>query len=174
MINSPLNKPVQPKEHTSQFELLPKGDYQAKVASIGDWKGKNNPTLKVFEFDSNFRKVQDSNGKDKFTIEQNVQTFSAQVIFEIISGKYAGQRVYYYLNLHPNQPWALASFLNACGIVEETIPLEVQAVCTNAIVEIGVDIETTTKDKTDPVTGATVSEPIDRNVVKKIKALELF
>lgn len=168
-----MKNAVQPKEFQNQFELLPKGTYEARVMSIADWKAKEHQTLKVFQFDDSGRKVTD-NGKDVTTIENNVTTYSAQVIFEVTTeGMYKGARVYYYLNLHPNQPWALPSFLNACGIVDSILPRQVQTMCLDSLVNLSVDIEKKAVPTTDKVTGATVDVEREQNVVKKIKAIDL-
>lgn len=156
-----------------QYDVLPKGVYEAKIAQIGEWKPKEHQTLKVYEFDSSNRKVQDHNGKDVTRVENNVTTYSSQIIFEVTSGDYKGARIYYYLNLHPNQPWALPAFLGACGITDDVSPLDVGALCDSLIVSIVVDVEERVYKKTDKVTGATIEEMKEQNTVKRIKALDL-
>jgi hypothetical protein len=166
-----LHKAVEPKEYNNQFEVLPKGKYECRVATIGEWKPKTNAQLSVFEFDSSGKKVQDAAGKDITHIEKNVTTYSCQVIFEVLEGEYAGAKIYYYLNLHPNQPWAFPAFISACGITEAITPDKIQAQCLGSLVNVNVDVENKPVPTTDKTTGLTTMVERERNVVKGIRAL---
>jgi hypothetical protein len=166
-----MKQAVAPKEFNNQFDLLPKGTYNCQITSIGDWKPKTQTSLKVFEFDDSARKVKDEKGNDKFTIEKDITTYSAQVIFEVIDGTYKGVKVYYYLNLHPNQPWAVPSFLNACGITDSVHPREIQELCAGSLVTATIEIETYERTVEDKMTGVASIEERERNVVKRIKPI---
>jgi hypothetical protein len=173
MIN-PMKQQYEAKDFKNEFELLPKGEYEAKIVSIGDWKSKVTPSLKVWEYDDKGRKVKDEKGADKFTMESNVTTYSAQVVFEVIDGTFDGVKVYHYLNAHPNQPWAIPSFLNACQVTGQVSIPEIASICVNAFVMIYVDIENKPyPGKPDPITGVVKEETRERNVVKRIKASDL-
>lgn len=163
----------QAKEFKNEFELLPKGAYEARIVSIAPWKPKDNPTLNVFEYDDRGRKMKDEKGKEISRIEKNVRTYTAQVVFEIIEGAYDGARVYYNLNAHPNQPWAIPAFLNACQVEGEVNIKEIPELCADKLVQIVVDVEPYPYKTTDKVTGATKEEIRERNVVKRIKPSDL-
>lgn len=167
-----MNQKTKAQAYTSPFTLLPKGKYTAKVASIDEWKPKDNATLKVFKFDERGRKVQDENGKDVFTVEKNVRTYSARVTFEIIGGEYDGATIFHYLNLHPNQPWGLPAFLDACR-VEELDPKDVKRYCVGAIVNLYIDVELRDYETTDKETGLTNVEKRERNTVKSVTKASL-
>lgn len=168
-----MKSAVKPQEFNNQFDLLPKGNYEAKVYSVGEWKSKENASLKVYEFDASARKVKGPDGEDVSTIERDVTTYSTQIVFEITSGMYIGTRVYHYLNLHPNQPWALPSFLSACGVTQMITPDKVKAMCEGSLVTISVDTEIKPYKSIDKVTGATTEEMREKNVVKKIRPVDL-
>jgi len=168
-----MNQKIEPKEHNNQFDLLPKGNYECKISSMGEWKPKNNNSLKVFAFDESARKMKDEKGNDIYRMEQNVTTYSSQVVFEVLEGMYKGVKVYYYLNLHPNQPWAVPSFLNACGIQDGVNPREIPNLCVGAVVSVSVEIEIYEKEVMDKVTGVAVFEERERNTVKRIKPVSL-
>lgn len=169
-----MKQNVKPREFTAtQYDLLPKGAYEVRIATIGEWKPKTQDSLVVYKFDDSGRKVQDANGKDLSTIERGVTTYSSQVIFEVISGAYSGAKVYHYLNLHPNQPWALPAFLSACRITDEVNPNDIKKLCEGVVVTALIDTETRPFKTTDKVTGIVSEELKERNVVKRIKALDL-
>lgn len=159
---------VKAQAYKSPYELLPKGDYEAVVKSVDEWRPKVNASLKVFEFDNSGRKVVGPDGKDVFTMEQDVTTYSARVAFEITDGEHRGAVLYYYLNLHPNQPWGLPAFLDACN-VGDTNPKEVQTKCKNAYVTLKVDTEISNRTVVDPTTGLETLEARERNVVKSVR-----
>lgn len=169
-----MKQNVKPREfNNTQYDLLPKGAYEVKISTVGEWKAKQNDSLTVYKFDDSGRKIQDASGKDISTVERNVTTYSSQVIFEVVSGDYTGAKLYYYLNLHPNQPWALPSFLSACRITEEVNPNDVKKLCEGTLVTAMVDTEVRPFKTTDKVTGIVNEELKERNVVKRIKALDL-
>lgn len=163
-----MNQKIKAQAYSNPFTLLPKGTYGAIITSIDDWKPKENASLKVFQFDTRGRKMLDESGKDLFTIEKNVTTYSARVTFEVNGGDFDGAQIYYYLNLHPNQPWGLPSFLDACGIGEIN-PKEVQSKCLNIPVSINVDIEIKDVEVVDKETGLTNIEKRERNAVKSVR-----
>lgn len=164
-----MKKTYAPKEQTESFVLLPKGDYVATVRSMGEWNPKQNPVLEVYVFDDEGHKVKDENGKELKERALNVTTYSSQVIFQISEGEFAGKDVYYWLNLHPNQPWAFPAFIHACGVTDEIHPSEAQSLCTGAVVTISVDVETKKYPSTDKVTGLTTEKERTQNVVKRVK-----
>lgn len=163
-----MNKKVKAQAYSNPFTLLPKGTYSAIISSIDDWKSKDNPSLKVYQFDQRGRKVQDENGKDVFTMEKDVRTYSSRVTFEVTDGNFQGSQVVYYLNLHPNQPWGLPAFLDACGMVELD-PKEVPSKCLNIPVTINVDIEIKDYEVVDKETGLTSLDKRERNAVKSVR-----
>jgi len=168
-----MNKAVTPREFNNQYDLLPKGTYNCQIITVGEWKPKQNTTLKVFEFDDSARKVKDAKGNDKYSVLKDVTTYSAQIVFEVMEGTFKGVKVYYYLNLHPNQPWAVPAFLSACGITDEVHPREIESLCKGSLVAVTVETETYNKEIEDKTTGAVTIEERERNTVKRIKPYSL-
>ena len=167
-----INQAVTAKEQPNTFELLPEGSYTAFIHEIGEWKTKEHASLKVLEYDDNGRKKKDDKGKDLFHMESNVKTYTTRVVLKVADGEYANAFLYYQLNLHPNQPWAIPAFLHACGVTEPTTPAQIKEACEGSMVIAQVIIDDKGfKTKTDPNTGLETKEPITRNSIKRLNPL---
>lgn len=164
-----LNTKVEAKEQPNTFDLLPAGEYPVVIQEIGEWKTKEHVSLKVLEYDDSGRKKKDDKGKDLFHMEANTKTYTTRVVLKVTDGAFVGSLLYYQLNLHPNQPWAMPAFLHACGVTEPTTPAQIKEACEGSMVVAHVIIDDTGfKTKTDPNTGVETKEATTRNSIKRL------
>lgn len=173
MLN-PLNQKYAPKAQPS-FEPIPKGKYRVRVKTIRDWAQKPvQKDVKVYAYDDDYKKVMDENGKEIFEIT-DIITYSSEIDFEILEGPFTGRIIKHWLNLHPNTPWNVPAFIDACGVVEDIFPSEIKTYCEGAEVMIDVIIsEGKEQTKTNPKTGIQETLPArERNEVRKVSAVDV-
>lgn len=160
-----LNKKITAKQSTvTNFDPLPKGEYDAIIEKVDDWK-QTTRNIFVNKRDERGYVIKDAKGK---TIKENVNNatlFEATITFRIIGGEFEGRKLWLDLSTHPDLEFRTEHLLWALGIEEVSLG-DIQEKCKDKLVKLNVDVTTYDKKVVDKLTGIETLVPTTKNVIK--------
>jgi hypothetical protein len=96
-------------------EVLPEGDYIAKLARVYPWR-KIVKDTKVNRRDENGKYVYDENGQRVKDDVKDLEWYMADIVLVVDSGEHASKAIKGVLSTHPNGIGQLRSFLYCSGL----------------------------------------------------------
>lgn len=159
-----LNQKVNGTEQKStEYIILPTGEYDVEVVRIDNWKPVTKKNVMVNQRGEDGKLLRDSNSKIVRKKEAELTFYTCDVRLKVVNGDHKGRLVFTSLTTHPNAVFITQGFLFAIGEDEMTFG-EIPTKCVERLLSVDVYKEDYTTTKSNPDTGMdeTITKPKNR------------